>query len=72
MWNRHPHPGRPYRLADLFCNGLLQIGVEGYSSGLKAPVMLKAANQAAPKTVRREAPSECAADAPDDISGIAD
>lgn len=44
--------------------------LQAYDDGIKAPVVLRATNQAALSTVPMDALTECAADAPDDISDI--
>ncbi|HEV8023876.1 MAG TPA: DUF2237 domain-containing protein [Candidatus Nanopelagicales bacterium] len=44
--------------------------LQAYDDGIKAPVVLRATNQAALSTVPMDALAECAADAPDDISDI--
>ncbi len=46
--------------------------LQAYADGIKAPVVMKATNQAALATVPMDALAECAADVPDDIGGIAD
>ena len=42
--------------------------LQAYDDGIKAPVVLKATNQAALSTVPMEALAECSADVPDDLS----
>ncbi len=44
--------------------------LQAYDDGIKAPVVLKATNQAALSAVPMEALAECAADVPDDVSDL--
>ncbi|MFM8515962.1 MAG: DUF2237 family protein [Actinomycetota bacterium] len=44
--------------------------LQSYAAGVKAPVILKATNQAALHHVPLEALEECGADAPDDLSDL--
>lgn len=44
--------------------------LQAYDDGIKAPVVLKATNQAALSTVPMEALAKCAADVPDDLSDL--
>lgn len=44
--------------------------LQSYEAGIKAPVVLKATNEAALDFVPREALSECAADVPDDPGAL--
>jgi len=46
--------------------------LQAYADGVKAPVVMKATNQAALSVVPMQALAECAADAPDDVSQIVD
>jgi uncharacterized protein (DUF2237 family) len=46
--------------------------LEAYQDGVKAPVILRATNEAALADVPLAALSECAADAPDDLSALLD
>lgn len=46
--------------------------LQSFEAGIKAPVILAASNQAALDVVPREALEECAADVPDDLSGLLD
>lgn len=44
---------------------------QAYEAGVKAPVVLKATNEAALEHVPLDALAECAADVPDDLTGLA-
>ena len=44
--------------------------LEAFEDGVKAPVVLRASNEAALLAVPLEALEECAADVPDDLSGL--
>jgi len=44
--------------------------LQSYEAGIKAPVILKATNEAALRDVPLEALEECSADAPDDLSEL--
>lgn len=46
--------------------------LQSYEAGVKAPVVLRATNEAALDHVPVEALRECAADVPDDIAGLLD
>jgi hypothetical protein len=44
--------------------------MQSYAAGIKAPVILKATNEAALHHVPMDALQECGADAPDDLSDL--
>lgn len=46
--------------------------LQSYEAGVLSPVVLRATNEAALGIVPRAALMECAADAPDDLSGVTD